>query len=324
VKRNPIIVTVACALACAAVATLTLLTPPVASADSAGSSAITPVTDPTAPTGAVKPAPVLVISSYETDAKRLIVGTPFTLTLDISNETSRRANNVVVSIAGASAAGAQADAGAASSNLTVLGTGNAKFTGDILGDHRDSVSFEMVAGPGTPPGAATVPVTVSFEYGGVRQEVSYTIGLVFERDAMFAVATADIPKTAVVGEPFDASFELANAGSFTLNGMSMSVEASTATVTDPTLFVGTFEAAAAETIDVTIKPKKAGPLEVVLVASYRDDFGKVKSYRTTYKVMVKGEPKPSADQTDTGSAEKPAEEGNWFSRLLKSLFGLGS
>jgi len=62
----------------------------------------------------------------------------------------------------------------------------------------------------------------------------------------------------------------------------------------------------------------------VLVATYRDDFGREKAYRSTYKVVVQGEPKPSADQTDTGASEKPAEEGNWLSRLLKSLFGLGS
>lgn len=320
-RLNRIRVTAVWALACAALIA-SAFGPAPARADAAAATVPAPVTDPTEPTAA-KPAPVLVIAAYETDEKRLVVGSSFALTLDIGNETGRRANNVVVSIAGVSG-GPAGEAGAASSGLTVLGTGNAKYMGDILGDDSKDVSFEMVAGPGTPPGAATVPVTISFEYEGARQELAYTIGLVFERNAVFTVATAEIPKTARVGEPFEASFELANAGGFTINGLSMSVEASPGAVTDPRVYVGAFEAAAVETIDVSITPKKAGPMEVVLLATYRDDFGKEKTYRATYEVQVKGEPKPSADQTATGSGDKPAEKGNWFVRFFRSLFGLGA
>ena len=44
----------------------------------------------------------------------------------------------------------------------------------------------------------------------------------FERDAGLTVATAEIPKNARVGRPFEASFELANSGGFALSGMALS------------------------------------------------------------------------------------------------------
>jgi hypothetical protein len=47
-------------------------------------------------------------------------------------------------------------------------------------------------------------VTVSFEYDGVRQEVGYTIGLLIERDASFALVSAELPDSIMTGESFDA------------------------------------------------------------------------------------------------------------------------
>lgn|GEM_PF-1582485 len=273
-------------------------------------------------TPALKPAPVLVVSSYKTTKDRLLVGSAFTLTLNVRNETARRAENVVVSLASASSAGT-GEAGAAAGGLTVLGTGNAKYLGQLRGKTTEAVSFKAVAGPGTPPGATTVPVTISFEYDGERHDLAYTIGLVFDRAAGLTVSAAEIPKTARVGKSFDASFELANSGSFTVPGMSMSVETTGGTVADANLFVGAFEAAAAETIDVSITPKKAGPMQVVLVAKYHDDFGRDKVYRSVHTVNVQGEPKATGDSTKTDTKEAK-QDGNWLTRFFKALFGMGA
>lgn len=277
------------------------------------------VTDPGAQTP--RPAPVLVISSYETSRERLTVGKAFKLTLDISNKTARRARNVVVSLNGIGAGGGAAAADGAVGGITVLGTGNAKFMGTLSGNKTEGVSFRVVAGPGTSAGALTIPVTISFEYGGERQESAYTIGLVFERDAVLSLATEEIPKTARVGEPIEASFELVNAGSFTLLGMALSIEATSAAIEDGALFVGSFEAGAAETIDVKITPEKAGPLEVSLVAKYRDDFGRERTFRSVHVVEVEGEPKPAPGEN---GVKEPAAKGNLFTRFFRALFGLGS
>lgn len=275
--------------------------------------------DPTVP--APRPAPVLVVESYGTSPEHLIVGSAFTLTLDVSNATARRAENVVVSL-GAVAAGMPAEAAGATGGLTVLGTGNAKFLGTLRGQRTESISFEVMAGPGTPPGTVTVPVTLSFEYDGERREVAYTIGLLLERTASFALVTAELPATVMAGESFDATFEVANTGGFAVAGATLSVEASGAVVIDGTLFLGTLDVAGTETIDVTIATESPGPLEVVVVVSYRDDFGRAQSFREARTVNVQDAPDAGPEGPD---AEKPTDESddNWFVAFIKALFGLG-
>ncbi len=280
-----------------------------------------PVT-PTDPTVTPRPAPVIVVRSYGTTPERILVGSPFELTVAVYNATQRRAENVVVSLG---AAATPAAAGAAAAGVSVLGTGNAKFLGALRGQVEDAVTFQAMVGPGTAPGALSVPVTVSFEYLGIRQEVDYTIGLVVERDAALSVVTAEVPEKAMEGETFPATFEVANTGGFALSGVTLSVEASGAAVTDPTLFIGTLDAASTEAIDVSITPKNAGPLEVFVVLSYRDDFGRTQEFRESRTVSVEAVGKksePGAQETD--KPEEPNEEGNWFTRFIKALFGLGS
>lgn len=271
---------------------------------------------------AAKPAPVLVISSYSTSKKRLLVGSQFKLAINVRNETSRKAENVVVSLAGSDSAGNAADEGGGSGGIAVLGTGNAKYIGTVRAHTTKPVSFMVVAGGGTRPGALTIPVTVSFEFEGERHEIPYTIGLVFERAASLRVVTAEMPSTAKVGQPFDVSFELANAGSFALKGLSLSVRAQSAQVADGIAFVGAFDAAAVEGIDSSITPKRPGPLEVVFVATYQDDLGRERTFESSKTVNVKAEPKPAANLKP--GDEEPKDEGNWFVRFISALFGLGS
>lgn len=284
----------------------------------AGNVPVLTPTDPEVP--APRPAPVLVVRSYDTSTDRIVVGSAFTLTLEVYNATARRAENVVVSL-GASATGGMPDA-AATGGLTVLGTGNAKFLGALKGQRAETIDFEVMAGPGTPPGTATVPVTVSFEYDGVRQEVGYTIGLLIERDASFALVSAELPDSIMTGESFDAMFEVANTGGFAVSGVTLSVEASGATVVDGTLFLGTFDVAGTETIDVTIVPEGPGTLEVAVVVSYRDDLGRAQSFRETKSVTVEDVPDDGPAGPDQPDPEKESND-NWFVALIKALFGIG-
>jgi len=289
-------------------------------ADAAAAPVITP-TDP--PAATPKPAPVLVVRSYDTSVDRLVVGTAFDLTITVYNATQRRADNVVVSLGQSSSAAAAAGAATAGA-LTVLGTGNAKYLGTVKGQHEDDVTFEVIAGPGTTPGALTVPVTVSFEYEGIRQEVAYTIGLLVQRDAVLSLVTAELPETAMEGTSFDASFEVANASSFALAGVTLSVEASGAVVSDSSVFLGTMDSASTEAIDVSITPGTAGPLDVTVVVTYRDDFGRPQVFRESRSVTVETAPEPG-DNDPGGEEPKPdGEDENWFVSFIKALFGLGS
>lgn len=281
---------------------------------------------PTVPTVPVaetpNPAPVVVVRSYATSSERLLIGSAFDLTITVYNATARKADNVVVSL-GASAAPAAAGA-AAAGGLTVLGTGNAKYLGLLKGQREATVTFQVMAGPGTTPGALTVPVTVSFEHEGVRQDVTYSIGLLLERDAMLSLVTAELPETAMQGESFPASFEIANASGFALSGVTLSVEASGADVADGTYFIGSMDAATTEGLDAMITPKSAGPLEVAVVLTYRDDFGRTQTFRETRTVTVEAVPEQTSNGPDGEPAEEEQPEGNWFVRFIKALFGIGS
>lgn len=265
------------------------------------------------------PAPVIVVRSYSTSVERVAAGTAFDLELTLENATNRRADNVVVVLgSGADAAAA----GAAAGGLTVLETGNAKYVGALKGQRDVSVSFRVIVSPTTSPGTLNVPVTVSFEHGGTRQEVGYTVGVLVEREPALSLVTAELPESAITGEPIPVSFEVANASAFALSGVTLSVEASGGVVADGTVFLGAMDAATTEIIDATVTAGKAGQLEVTVVLSYRDDFGREQKFRATRTVTVE-------DQPEIGPDEAPAEdgaddeEGNWFVRFFKALFGLG-
>lgn len=303
-----------------------LLTPAMALAEEGDPAPTTPTvpTVPTEPTPAVpNPAPVVVVRSYATSAPRLLVGTAFDLTINVYNATARKADNVVVSI-GATSGGATAAGGATSGGLTVLGTGNAKYLGLLKGQREAAVTFQMIAGPGTTPGALSVPVTVSFEHEGVRQEVAYTIGLLIERDVALTLVSAELPEAVMQGETFDASFEVGNASGFALSGVTLSVEASGATVTDGSFFLGTMDTAATEALDVTITPEQAGPLELAVVVTYRDDFGRQQVFRETRTVEVEAVPEQTSGGTDEPMPEEDTGGENWFVAFIKALFGIGS
>ncbi len=283
---------------------------PAASAAVPGVTAVTPT-----------PAPVVVVRSYATNPARVTVGTEFDLTLTLYNATSRRADNVVVSLGQpAAAAGATATTG----GLAVLGTGNAKYLGLLKGKTEATVTFHVIAAPGTTPGAITVPIAVSFEHQDARQEVAYTIGMLVERDATLSLVTAEFPDTVMVGETFDASFEVANASAYALSGVTLSVQAPDADVIDGSIFLGTMDAATTESLDVSITPGKAGDLEIAVVVAYRDDFGRPQEFRETRTVRVEAAPEPGDIQPGAETPEDDGGSGNWFVNFIKALFGLGS
>ncbi|MDO8847620.1 MAG: hypothetical protein Q7W51_04450 [Coriobacteriia bacterium] len=292
-----------------------------------GSTAPTAPTAPTATGGVTAvmptPAPVVVVRSYATAPARVTPGTEFDLTLTLYNATSRRADNLVVSL-GQTTPTATGTAATATGGLTVLGTGNAKYVGLLKGKTEDTVTFRVIVTPGTPPGALTVPVTVSFEHQGARQEVGYTLGVLVERDAVLSLVTAELPEMVMVGETFDASFEVANASTYALSGVTLSVEASGAQIFDGTYFLGTMDAATTEGLDVQITPEVPGDLEVVFVVSYRDDFGRPQEYRETRTVTVEDSPEPGEIEEGTEIPEDETGEDNWFVSFFKALFGLGS
>lgn len=262
-----------------------------------------------------QPIPLLVVRSFETNPRRVVAGQPFDLILEIHNATNRQAENILVSVGG----GAAAEAGG---GLAILGTGNAKPVSRLRGNRQVDVSFDVVTTPGTTAGALTAPVNVSFEFEGQRHEVAYTIGLIVERLPVFSLVAAEVPSNVMAGESFTASFELANVSGFALRSAKLSVEATGATVTEGSLFIGGFEDEMTESLESTIMTQEPGEVEVVLVLEYRDELGALQSWRETRTVIVE-EPVTPGDGGEAPAADAEQADEHWLVAFFKSLFGLG-
>ena len=213
--------------------------------------------------------------------ERVLVGARFKLTLDIENATSRRAENVVVSLRAVVRGIRRRGRSRPGGGLSVLGIRQREVRRHHQGQGdgvRHLPTSWQVREP--PPGRITVPVIISFEYNGERQEITHTIGIVVERDATFSLVTAELPDESVVGETFDASFEMANASGFALSAVTLSVEASGAVRHRRTNLPRCLRCRNhREQSTCSITPEKAGTLEVVLVVTYRDDFGRTQEFR---------------------------------------------
>ncbi len=262
------------------------------------------------------PVPLLIVRSFESNPRTIVAGKPFKLTLDIHNATNRRADNVLVSLGPAEGVAPGA------AGLAIMGTGNAKPLGDLRGNRQAEVTFDVTTLAGTPAGALSVPVRVSFEFEGQRHEVAYAIGVMIERTPILTMISAEVPDSVMVGESFPAMFELANASGFALNAAKISVEASGATVTDGSFFIGNFEDAITESIESMIIPEEPGTVDVVLVLEYRDQLGNLQSWRETRTVEVQ-ESAEFEDGVDPAAGQEADAEEHWLMSFFKSIFGLG-
>jgi hypothetical protein len=287
-----------------------------------------------AATPAVTAAPadaVLLISSYATSPGEVTVGSRFSLSVTVANVTSRKAEDVVVSLgegaASAETGGESAGTGAAAaagSDLVVLGTGNVKYIGTISGKRAASVSFSFIASPKANPGVYAVPVTISSRNAGEVRSSTQTIGILVRRSPIFEVGETKIPSTATAGEPFEATAEILNDSGFQARGVVYSIEGSAFDIAKGRTAVGTLETGDSESVTAQCTPRVSGDATLTLVIAYRDDFNEVRTIRKDYPVKVAersseatSAPKPA--EPDTGSKSLFEQIGSFFMGLL----GLG-
>jgi hypothetical protein len=63
---------------------------------------------------------------------------------------------------------------------------------------------------------------------------------------------------------------------------------------------------------------------VALVVTYRDDFGKVKTYRQPYQVKVTEQPKQDGEPGPETTGDKPKGDRNPFVAFIMAFLGLGA
>jgi hypothetical protein len=287
-----------------------------------------------AATPAASPAPsdaVLVISSYATSPAEVTVGSRFTLSVTLANMTSRKAEEVAVSLGEGSApaeTGGEAASGAAAtaagSDLVVLGTGNVKYIGTIGGKKSGSVSFSLIASPKASPGVYSVPVTISSRNAGEVRSSTQTIGILVRRTPVFQFGETNIPGTATVGQPFEATAEIVNDSGFSVRGVVYTIESASFDIQKGRTAIGTLETGDSEPVAGTCTPRVTGDAMLTVVIAYRDDFNETRTIRRDYPVKV------TEGSAETSAAPKPTEPSSgsksFFEQIgsfFMGLLGLG-
>jgi hypothetical protein len=288
----------------------------------------------TAPVTTPTPAPadaVLVISSYATSPTEVTVGSRFSLSLTLTNMTSRRADEVAVSLgegaAAAETSGESAGTGAAAaagSDLVVLGTGNVKYIGTIRGKRAASVSFSLIVSPKASPGVYNVPVTISSLNSGEVRSSTQTIGVLVRRTPVFEVGDTTIPRSAPAGQPFEATAEIVNDSGFAVRGIVYTIEGEAFDIEKGRTAVGTLETGDSESVTAQCTPRVSGDATLTIVIAYRDDFNEVRTIRRDYPVKAEeasSEPTapPAPSEESTGSKSVFEQIGSFFMGFL----GLG-
>jgi hypothetical protein len=289
------------------------------------------VTMPVVPLASAAPADaVLVISSYATSPAEVTVGSRFSLSVTLTNMTSRKAEEVVVSLgegATAGATGAEAAAAAATaagSDLVVLGTGNVKFLGTVAGKRSASVSFSLIASPKAAPGVYSVPVTISARNAGEVRSSTQTIGILVRRSPIFEFGETSVPRKATAGEPFEATAEIVNDSGYAVRGIVYTIEGDAFDITKGRTAAGTLETGDSESVAAQCTPRVSGEATLTVVISYRDDFNEVRTLRRDYPLKVS---EPSSEGTSPPTPTEPTSDSKSVFEQIGSFFmgllGLG-
>lgn len=270
-----------------------------------------------------KPEAVLMVKSHKVQPQTLTVGARFKLELLIDNVVNVDAANVIITVGTSTAASATTAATTSPTgetpNVVVLGS-NTRFLGTLAGNTTGrSITFDLVSSPSSAPGPYSLPVTIQFDStNGGRITSVQSVGLAFVRTLVFDVGALSYPRSATVGQPFRVSVSVRNTNEFPINGVTLSFDATSATwVSSSETTVGMLEPGKGGTLDATGIPQVAGPLNVTMAISYKDDYNQTKEIRRDFAVPVTAKPLDA----DAGTSRRsPAELALLF---FKSLIGIG-
>jgi hypothetical protein len=271
-----------------------------------------------------QPSSPLLLVSHSTKPEQITPGEEFTLTLKIKNEGSVAANNVTVSLElGDSFLASTEQKKSAKSigagiPISPIDASSLRYLGGIGPGGEKKVTFKMVASGDALSRAYNLPVVLHYQ-GENNQPGSskQTIGLVIVRKPDIRVIGLSYPKTVIAGRKFKVLVDIVNAGGFSVNGVSVSLESQMLKISDGNLFIGTLEPGDSDSIEAKALADTAGKKPMTVKVSYKDDFNRTQTLKQKVEIKVGKLQKQMRKQT---------ESVGFFARLLsffKTLFGLG-
>ncbi len=267
----------------------------------------------------------LLVDSFAATPEVAVAGESFELTVVLRNHTTRRADDVQVTV-GASAAPSTegAPATGATTDLAVVGTGNTQRIGRIAAESTATVTFTLASDPAARAGVHSVPVTVSYDTGGRPEQLTQSLGVLVTQLARLELTVFEFPDEVVAGESFDVLAEVMNTGEVRAGGVVLSLAATgpgAVGIDAGRQTVGSLDAGDIDVVEAVVTPPGAGKVEIALTIAYSDALGTVHETEHTRTVTV-----TASDTTGDPDAGDEAEDRGFFGSIaafFRALFGLG-
>jgi hypothetical protein len=283
-----------------------------------------------------------VITTYQTDQPVLQPGYRFMLSLSVQNLGNVDARRVSMILGGGSSSGGSADgtpeAGGISGgsgdfgDFAPVNSSNVQFLGDMSVGTQLDTSATLIVNASADPGA--YPLKITFTYSDEK-------GKIYNDDQVVTLLVYTIPKIEVnfyrqpdplfAGQPGLLPIQVVNLGRKDTILGNMEVTAQGAQFSNNVILVGALTIGGYYTLDATITPEQAGPLELLVTIDYTDDFNQLQVITRTLSVEVQEmflpEPVPGEGGVEGGEGMPPAVQETFAQKLwrfVKGLFGLDS
>ena len=287
------------------------------------------------PAAAEQNRPILVITDYNTMPKEVAPGANFDLMLTLKNEGRYRAKQLLLTLesgeanatdagqagspTGATADAAGSDSGTAAP-ISVLGSGNVRYIGDIDAGATATVTFKLISSGNADPRAYNLGFGLEYinSANGRDESARQSIGLPLVRDAGLRLAGLGASKKVVIGKSFKVKGEVVNSGSFTVHGIAVGVAGDDIEIVRAADFIGPLDGGDSDSFEIAARPQSANAREVALTVTYRDDYNQERALTDTIEIS----PKKAAVEKD--KSEKSGGVFGAIARFFRALLGIGS
>ncbi len=292
----------------------------------------TPTATPTATTAPVR-RPQLLITAYSTDVEQLEPGTRFTLHLDIENLGVGEARRITMIAGGGTAGdggtpgpGGVSGGGGDFSKFAPVGSSNVQSLGDLAAGGSLSAEQSFIVNASTEAGA--YPMEFSFIYAS--DSGTYTDNQVITL-LVYKLPRVDISLYRDAGQFFTFQpnilpLQIVNLGRSTTTLGNMRVSAEGVQLSNNVILIGNLDPGGFFTLDATVIPEFAGPLELVVTVDYNDDFNQPRTITQVITVEVIEIPPFEPGDGNGGPIEPPPPEPEtlWqkIIRFIRGLLGL--
>jgi len=295
---------------------------------------------------------LLLVASYgfsqkkgKTDPEQLKPGNKFTLSLRAQNVGKSEAQRVTMILGGGSSSGGGAGQGtpdvggvsggsASLSNFAPLASSNVQYLGDVIPLQSIDIQVALIVNTSTAPGAYTMPISFTYTSpsGGSYTDDQVITLLVYNPPQLEINFYRD-PGPLYAEQANMLPLQVVNLGRQTVVLGNLTVTAVNAILENNTTLVGPLDPGGYYTLDAVLIPGQPGPLELMVVIEYTDDFSQPSKYVDTIPVEIQEAviigPETGVDGEVPGEEVIPTEsqpETIWqkILRFLRGFLGLNS